>query len=160
MRICELTRTLTDDQGTIGQLVVRSEDNLLLFSCPFLELPWRNDETDLSCLPDGDYYLSMRWSPHHACDLYHIDGDHHRVACEIHAANLAGDIKKGYVAQLKGCGSPGRAVMIFPRGVAPAGPLDQRGVVNSTTTLAAFHAAMQGQAGRLKIAWAPGVGPA
>lgn len=151
-----LTRTKTGDEGTQGKLVI-TDDGKEIFSCDTLELPWRNNKTDISCVMDGYYPLIASFSPKHQASLYHLKDVPGRQYVEIHSANLAGDIEKGYVSQLLGCLAPGRGFTTFPGGQKPAGPKDQVGILNSRATLAELHAKTGMKPFNLSIKWAPGV---
>ena len=51
-----LTRTYFPD-GTNGKL--ECEGKLI---CKTIELPWKNNETKVSCIPDGKYFIKKRYS--------------------------------------------------------------------------------------------------
>ena len=125
-----------DDQGTIGDWVSDSG-----FKCVTIELPWRDNETDMSCVPPGIYTCHWFESPKHGF-CFQIMGVPGRTFVEIHAANLAGDVAKGYVSQLKGCCALGESIAVFPKGSPPADSLDQMGVTSSRATIQAMQADM------------------
>lgn len=129
MRKAVLIRHETGDHGTFGEIVTDYG-----FVCVTLELPWKDNSKDKSCIPPGTYVFRWRKdSPKHgAC--YEADPDAEapdRTNIQIHSANLAGDTDKGYVSQLLGCIAPGMAIGEFAPNVPPAGKLAQRGVVGS-----------------------------
>lgn len=97
MRTITLQRLETSDEGTFG---VISVGGVRLFSG---ELPWREDENDVSCIPAGSYTCVMTYSSHFKRKLYAVTGDVKRSGVRIHPANLVGDRTKGYVSQLLGC---------------------------------------------------------
>lgn len=97
MKTVTLQRLETSDQGTFGVIDI---GGVKLFTG---ELPWREDENDLSCIPAGIYTCVMTYSPHFKRKLYAVTGDVKRSGVRIHGANLCGDRKKGYVSQLLGC---------------------------------------------------------
>lgn len=97
MRSVILQRTETSDEGTFGVLTAGG------LSLHTGELPNRNNENDLSCIPAGVYQCALTFSNHFKRALYlvlHTDG---RAGVRIHAANLMGDRKKGFISQLLGC---------------------------------------------------------
>jgi len=73
---------------TTGQLVVK-ENGLIIFICDTIELPWRNNERQVSCIPEGKYKVVYRESqkyPRH----YHLLNVPNRDFILIHQANFAG----------------------------------------------------------------------
>ena len=70
-------------QGTNGALLI---DGVKL--CATIELPWRNNEPSISCIPEGDYRLIKRYSPHFKAHLqvWDVPG---RDEILIHPANDA-----------------------------------------------------------------------
>lgn len=56
-----------------------------------LELPWKDNAPDVSCIPAGTYPLRRRFSPKHGQVLFWIDDVPGRVAAEIHVGNTVKD---------------------------------------------------------------------
>jgi hypothetical protein len=131
MRKVTLTREQGDDsQGTFGSWV--SDTGVCVRT---IELPWRMDKPDISCIPEGVYTVRWLFSQKHGW-CYHILAVPGRTYCEIHAANLAGDISLGYVSQLEGCISVGFSKYLFRADDGyPAGNKDQLGVLESHPAL-------------------------
>ncbi|BAV04717.1 hypothetical protein SAMN05421788_11181 [Filimonas lacunae] len=79
--------------GTNGKLYVG--DDLL---CYTIELPWRDNEPGLSCIPEGCYEVTLRDSKRFGRHLYlpHVPG---RSFILIHPANSA-------LKELRGCIAP------------------------------------------------------
>lgn len=158
MRRATLTRIETGDEGTFGQLLTDSG-----FFCMTLELPWRNNEKGRSCIPAGTYTFFWRTdSPAHGACYEALPSSEApgRENIQVHAANLAGDELKGFVAQLLGCIAPGKAIVKFAANVKPAGPRDQRGITESGATTRALQRDLGLNQFELTVKWAPGVGPA
>ena len=146
-----LLRHETGDQGTFGEIIVVDKH-----LCVTLELPWRNNAKGKSCVPAGTYIFRWRKdSPKHgAC--YEADPDDeapNRTNVQIHSANLAGDVDKGYVSQLEGCIAPGMAIGTFKAGSSPAGKLDQSGVVGSKKANADLVSMFKMEPFKLEIQW-------
>jgi hypothetical protein len=99
-----LTRTETGDFGTFGSLLT---DNG--FYCRSGELPWRDNQSNFSCIPAGVYTCTWRLSAGHGY-CYHVEGVTGRCGIEIHAANFMGDVSKGLKCELLGCIAPGFSV--------------------------------------------------
>lgn len=92
-----LERFESGDQGTFGRLSV---GDLVLFT---LELPWRENQSDHSCIPEGEYQCMWTMSAHFHRGMYLVSEVPDRAGIRIHSANLAGDRDLGYRAQLNGC---------------------------------------------------------
>lgn len=92
---------------TVGRLYVL-EDEQRIFSCATLELPYRENRTGVSCIPQGRYVAEVVDSSP-AFDYEHIwihDPNSHLAAgrrrgVKIHVAN--------YVRQLRGCVAVGKS---------------------------------------------------
>jgi len=52
-------KTYTDKQ-VLGHLTLTSAEGNILFTCKTLELPWRNNEPKVSCIPTGNYRAIFR----------------------------------------------------------------------------------------------------
>jgi hypothetical protein len=117
-----LIRTLTSDQGTSGMLVMAG------FNCYTLELPWRDNQKSISCIPDGEYEVIQRISAKFG-KIYWITNVPNRSYILIHSGNYAGDISKGYKSHVQGCILLGQKIGTL------AG---QKAVLNSRITLRKF----------------------
>lgn len=85
-----LQRDSSDDYATFGVLTL---DDGRTYQT--LELPWKNDAPNVSCIPAGTYTLKLIYSPHHGLALWEFQAVPNRSFCEIHSANLP--------SQLLGC---------------------------------------------------------
>jgi hypothetical protein len=92
-----LERLESGDQGTFGRIVA---GELVLFSG---ELPWRENRSNVSCIPPGLYRCLWTFSPRFRRMMYLLDPTAPRAGIRKHAANLMGDTTLGYRAQLNGC---------------------------------------------------------
>lgn len=128
-RTAKIKRGESTDQGTFGVLTTDSG-----YSCVTGELPDRGNATGRSRILPGIYKVTWRLSPKHGM-CWHVENVPGRTDVEIHAANLMGDVTKGWISQLEGCIAPGKTVSLFPPG-HPAGINSQMGVTSSHTTLA------------------------
>ena len=89
----ELKRTNKSDIQTMGEMSVL-DGNENIFSCKTIELPWRDNKINISCIPEGKYKVKKRYSDkygHH----FHILNVPDRSLILIHAGN--------YYSQTKGC---------------------------------------------------------
>ena len=96
MRDVELFRLKRSDQGTEGLLVSRD------FNCRTLELPWRNNQQQISCIPSGDYKVEIRISNKYG-RIYWVRDVLNRTYILIHSGNYAGDKSKGFKSHVMGC---------------------------------------------------------
>lgn len=97
MKKVTLVRFESSDQGTFGRVYVEGH------SFYTLELPWRDNRNDFSCIPPGSYTCKMTKSSKFHRMLYEVLGVQNRFAIRIHSANLAGDVSKGFRSHLNGC---------------------------------------------------------
>lgn len=88
----ELIRTYYAN-GTNGALY-HNNDCL----CSTIELPWRNNQHQISCIPEGRYELMKRWSDHFGWHLQVMEVKN-RDLILLHPANDA-------LKELKGCIAP------------------------------------------------------
>jgi len=86
-----LLRLRDDGQETLGALVVYDELEKV-FECKSLELPWKGNKTDISCIPRGMYHVNHRSSPKYGDHLI-IEDVVYRTHILIHVANYFSDIK-------------------------------------------------------------------
>lgn len=103
MREAILQRQPSTDEGTPGRLTTDSG-----WECATLELPWRDNRRGLSSIPAGRYLCRWGHSASRGRALYWVHGVPGREAIQLHSANLAGDVDRGFVAQVKGCIALGR----------------------------------------------------
>ncbi len=96
MKTVYLLRTRTSDQGTEGMLITDG------FMCKTLELPWRENQRSISCIPSGEYKVVIRQSPKYG-SVYWVTKVPNRSWILIHAGNWAGDTKKGFNSHTNGC---------------------------------------------------------
>lgn len=96
MKTVYLLRTQTSDQGTKGVLITDG------FMCKTLELPWRDNQRSISCIPEGEYNVVIRQSPRYG-SVYWITEVPNRSWILIHAGNWAGDVEKGFKTHVNGC---------------------------------------------------------
>lgn len=87
-----MTTVTIDTRGyndcTIGRLTCGN------FRCLTLELPWMENERNVSCIPAGHYRAELYDSPKHG-KVVLINGVTNRTYIEIHSGN--------YTRQIQGC---------------------------------------------------------
>lgn len=87
------------DQQTIGYAKVINEEGVKIFDFVVLELPYRDNKRNISCIPPGTYPLKLEHSPKFNMLLWEAKDVPGRSECKFHAAN--------YKHQLNGCFAPG-----------------------------------------------------
>lgn len=97
--IARIRRPASSDQGTFGTLAF---GNQLVHT---VELPWRDNRTQRSCIPPGAYRCAVVKSPRFG-RVYGVSNVPGRSHVLIHSANLAGDVDLGWTTQLHGCIAP------------------------------------------------------
>jgi hypothetical protein len=115
-------RTKRSGQGTEGVLTAGD------FFCFTLELPWKDNQPDISCIPPGQYPVKPRLSPRFG-EVYHVTEVENRSFILIHPGNFAGDTALGYRTNVQGCILLGKY-----RGVLGT----QRAVLNSRPSVREF----------------------
>ena len=90
--VISITRTYFPD-GTNGKLECEGK-----FICNTIELPWKNNETKVSCIPEGKYFIKKRYSNKFKWHLEVLDVKNRNLIL-FHPANNA-------LQELKGCIAP------------------------------------------------------
>ena len=122
VKILRLERT---DKATIGSLLV---DGRVIGNT--LEEPWRDNEPNISCIPEGFYPMVLEWSPSKGRLLWTIKDVPDRFYVRIHTGNTVDDTE--------GCPLPGSKV----------GSLHgKRAVLESRLAFKLFMLSMGGKAG-------------
>ncbi len=103
MLIVTLRRQPSTDQGTFGVLTFGAR------TVHTIELPWRDNRRQRSCIPPGAYRCALVQSPRFG-RVYGVAGVPDRTHILIHASNLAGDVDLGWTTQLHGCIAPAMRV--------------------------------------------------
>ena len=82
-------------QGTNGTVYIEGQATPLCYS---IELPWQNNEPQISCIPEGTYPVEKRYSQKFKWHL-HLKDVPGRALILIHPANKA-------LKELRGCIAP------------------------------------------------------
>jgi hypothetical protein len=99
-----LTRTYFPE-GTNGKLMC--EGKLL---CNTIELPWKNNEKRVSCIPEGRYFIRKRYSQKFKWHLEVVDVKN-RSYILFHPANNALKELNGCIAPVTKLSGPGLGLM-------------------------------------------------
>lgn len=102
--VISITRTYFPD-GTNGILECEGK-----FICNTIELPWKNNETKVSCIPEGKYFIKKRYSKKFQWHLEIMDVKN-RSLILFHPANNALQELKGCIAPVTKLSGPGLGLM-------------------------------------------------
>jgi hypothetical protein len=102
--VIELTRTYFPE-GTNGKLECEGKS-----ICNTVELPWRENEAKVSCIPEGKYFIKKRYSQKFKWHL-EVIGVENRSLILFHPANNALLELKGCIAPVTKLSGPGLGLM-------------------------------------------------
>lgn len=102
--VLSITRTYFPD-GTNGKLECEGK-----FICNTIELPWKKNETKVSCIPEGKYFIKKRYSNKFKWHLEVLDVKN-RSLILFHPANNALQELKGCIAPVTKLSGPGLGLM-------------------------------------------------
>lgn len=94
-----IRRQFNEEKQTLGYMIVFNERNGIEFTCCTLELPWKDNERQISCIPTGTYKGTKRTSPKYGLHIHILDVPD-RDWILVHQAN--------FVRQLRGCVAVGK----------------------------------------------------
>jgi hypothetical protein len=102
--VISITRTYFPE-GTNGILECKGK-----FICNTIELPWKNNETKVSCIPEGKYFIKKRYSKKFQWHLEIINVKN-RSFILFHPANNALRELNGCIAPVTKLSGPGLGLM-------------------------------------------------
>ena len=102
--VLELSRTYFPE-GTNGKL--ECEGKLI---CKTIELPWKMNETKVSCIPEGKYFIRKRYSAKYQWHLELVDVPKRKFIL-IHPANNAQKELRGCIAPVTKLSGPGLGLL-------------------------------------------------
>ena len=102
--VISITRTYFPD-GTNGILECEGK-----FICNTIELPWKKNETKVSCIPEGKYFIKKRYSKKFQWHLEVFDVKN-RSLILFHPANNALSELNGCIAPVTTLSGPGLGLM-------------------------------------------------
>lgn len=88
-------RQISSDKQTCGRFIMISEIGDIVMQCASLELPWLDNEKNISCIPSGIYAVEKVDSPKFGQGTFHIKNVPNRSSILIHPGN--------FTRQIKGC---------------------------------------------------------
>ena len=102
--VLALSRTYFPD-GTNGKLECEGK-----FICNTIELPWKKNETKVSCIPEGEYFIKKRYSNTFKWH-FEVTNVGNRSLILFHPANNALQELKGCIAPVTKLSGPGLGLM-------------------------------------------------
>lgn len=132
-------RSQSTDHGTFSQFFMPS----INWSSFVAEPPWRDNKTNVSCIPSGDYVVRPRYSRKYGW-TFHVTDVEGRKYVLLHSGNYAGDTSKGWLTHTRACQLHGQKLG-YLRG--------QKVVLNSRLTTKAFIRKTHMEPFKLKILW-------
>ena len=121
---------------TLGFCFIKHENDIIEYIGVSIERGWRDNQNNVSCVPEGTYDLELEYSDKFKKDLWELKGVPNRAECKFHSAN--------YWNQLNGC----IALGVKHKDINFDGDPD---VTSSNDTLKVFHNAMSGKKAKIII---------
>ena len=131
MKQFTLQRDCNTPHGMFGVL---SLQGVPLFQT--IECPWRNNASNISCIPPGTYEVQLTYSPAFKRELYLVTKVPSRSGIRFHMGNVAGMKDKGFITDFHGCIGLGES-----RGTV----FQQRGILGSARAMRKFQDITCGQ---------------
>lgn len=100
MKTIIINRDVLQDNQTLGVCYIKDKHNKPKYVGFSLERGWKNNQNNISCIPEGTYKVVLEYSDRFKKDLWEIKGVPNRAECKFHSAN--------YWYQLNGCIALGR----------------------------------------------------
>lgn len=100
MTTVTIAREPSQDYGTFGKLVAPGPN--CVFECVTLELPWRDNRRNVSCIPEGRYRVEWSRSGRFG-EVYRVLDVPGRSGILIHPGNWAGDRFMRMMSDVEGC---------------------------------------------------------
>ena len=95
METVYLIRGPSTNEGTFGSIIFNGQ-------CLYTgELPWKDNRSNVSCIPAGEYVVQVRISPKYG-RVYEIKVAG-RTYILFHQGNFCGDISQGLRTHVQGC---------------------------------------------------------
>ncbi len=126
--IVTIHRYIQDENQSSGVVTVFI-DGQPVYSGVSLERGWRNNESNVSCVPAGEYPLKLEYSPRFKKDLWELKEVPNRSEAKFHSAN--------YWNQLNGCIALGLKY-------ADINADNYADVVKSVIAMSLFHEVLRG----------------
>lgn len=129
MKTVIIERFKITNNYTLGHCYIEHSSDNIEYIGVSLERGWRNNQNNISCVPEGIYDLKLEWSPKFRKDLWELYGVPNRSECKFHVAN--------YWKELNGC----IALGVKHKDINNDGDPD---ITSSRITMIKFHEKMSG----------------
>lgn len=90
---CIIERIQDNGKQTKGRLLLYNQAGYLLFTCDTLELSWKDNKQQISCIPTGTYKVVTTYSNKYKKEMYEILAVPKRAGVRIHSGNYYTDIQ-------------------------------------------------------------------
>lgn len=137
METVKAYRYRSSDQGTFSRWAC----DAIGWDSFCIELPWRDNQNSISCIPAGEYVVTIRKSPKYG-NIFWVTNVEGRSWVLIHGGNYAGDTSKGWKTHSHGC---------LLLGQKPGVLSGQQAILNSKATVNKFMRALNNQTFKLII---------
>lgn len=94
-------------EGCFGRLLDEHQEQLAIS----LELPWRGNARNISCIPTGSYTCTYNYSPAFKRNMYLLLDVPNRSGIRIHKGSYAGAQDHGLHTNFLGCIGWGRGIL-------------------------------------------------
>lgn len=91
MKKALLKRLIDTGKETLGVFSYYNGENIISFTS--LELPWKDNQQDISCIPKGVYNIITTYSPKYKRNMWLVRDVEGRSGVRIHSANYFYDIE-------------------------------------------------------------------
>ena len=149
-----ITRQASSPSGTPGELQVTNPQGET-FACKTLELPWKDNQSGISCIMADSYPATIWHSAHLDCDVLRLTDKHGRKDCLIHCGNFAGDVSQGLETQVHGCTLVGSSYGTLTNDEGKS----QTAILNSRVTLKRLINFVGRGEHLVEYRWSPGCAP-
>lgn len=139
MKELNIYRYDSNDQGTRGILYLPG------FWTHTLELPWRDNQPNISCIPKGTYeieFVTTRRRIGGIKQMYWFRSVEGRTGILMHPGTWAGDKSKGYKSSVLGCILVGKEIGEYK---------GQQAIFNTRVAIQELHDILQREPARLTI---------
>jgi hypothetical protein len=90
MKTLTITRVVEKEHNTLGIMVVTDSRNKILYNCITLELPYKDNQKQISCIPKGTYRAEVGKSEKFGNVIY-VKGVTNRQGILVHVGNYTKD---------------------------------------------------------------------
>lgn len=138
--VVTITRTKSNSKQVTGHLVATNGG--AVYTCKTLELPWKDNAKNISCIPTGTYKVNYTFSPKFLKYTYEIKNVPNRSGIRLHKGNYAFKLKG--LPDIQGC-------ILLGKDYNDINNDNVVDIINSTVTVKSFEDFMQRKPFKLYI---------